>query len=77
MTSLEDRVEILESKHKELDQQIEFATEHYEGDMRVSFLKKTKLKIKDELTRLKKLLTGEKIKLFNKSDVKYFDGDNT
>lgn len=77
MTSLEDRVEILESKHKDLDEQITFATEHYEGDMRVSFLKKTKLKVKDELARLRTLIIGDQTKLFNKSDVKYFDGDNT
>ena len=77
MTTLNDRVEILKTKHKTLEDQIEFAHDHYEGDMRINFLKKTKLKVKDEIARLLTAINGDKNKPFDKSDVKYFDGDNT
>jgi len=77
MTTMKDRIEVLKTKHKRLDSQIELASENYEGDMRVNFLKKTKLKVKDEIARLVSLVKGDDNKPFNKSDVKYFDGDNT
>lgn len=77
MTNPKDRVEILKTKHEDLKEQIKYANDHYEGDMRVNFLKKTKLKVKDEIERLVTLIKGDNSKPFNKSDVKYFDGDNT
>jgi len=70
-------MEILKVKHEELKEQIKYASDNYEGDMRVSFLKKTKLKVKDEITRLLKVIKGNETPLFDKSNVKYFDGDNT
>lgn len=77
MTTLNDRVEILKTKHKDLEEQIKYASDHYQGDIRVNFLKKTKLKVKDEIVRLVTLIKGDKNKPFDKSKIKYRDGDNT
>ena len=49
-----DRITVLQEQHTALDEKIKHAEKNYEGNLRVNFLKKSKLKIKDEITALQK-----------------------
>lgn len=52
MVSTEDRIVVLKEQHRELEKKLEYAEKHLEGDQRITFIKKQKLRIKDELARL-------------------------
>jgi len=47
------RIKSLEEKHKELDNAIEELYKHSNTDNQITVLKKQKLKVKEELTKLK------------------------
>lgn len=51
---LQGRMESLQKKHKELDNKIEELYKHSNTDKQISVLKKQKLLIKDELSKLRK-----------------------
>jgi hypothetical protein len=54
MISLENRISILKEQHIDLDKRLHIAEKNYESDEAVAVIKKQKLKIKDEITRLEK-----------------------
>lgn len=54
MISTKERINILKEKHRQLKDRVMYAEKNLEGDLRIGFLKKLKLKVKDEITRLEK-----------------------
>ena len=54
--SVQDQTEVLRSKHRELEDQLEVENNHpYPNEALVNNLKRQKLRIKDELASLKAL----------------------
>lgn len=56
---LQGRMESLKQKHKELDNQINDLYKHTNTDDEITVLKKQKLQVKQELSKIEKQLTGE------------------
>jgi uncharacterized protein YdcH (DUF465 family) len=52
-------MESLKKKHKELDNQIDELYKHNNTDNEITVLKKQKLQVKQELTKIKQNITGE------------------
>jgi uncharacterized protein YdcH (DUF465 family) len=56
---LQDRIKSLQTKHKELDNRINELYKHNNTDNEITVLKKQKLQVKQELTKIKQNITGE------------------
>jgi hypothetical protein len=56
---LQDRIKSLQTKHKELDNRINELYKHNNTDNEITVLKKQKLQIKQELTKIEQNITGE------------------
>ena len=52
------RIEVLERQHKELDKEIKIAYNKYSPSSVIENMKKQKLRIKDEITKLKESING-------------------
>jgi uncharacterized protein YdcH (DUF465 family) len=55
---LQNHIEHLKEKHKEVDKLLIEADAHWEDNERINNLKKQKLQIKDEIARLEKQIGG-------------------
>jgi hypothetical protein len=56
---LQDRIKSLQTKHKELDNRINELYKHNNTDNEITVLKKQKLQVKQELTKIEQNITGE------------------
>ena len=56
---LQGRMESLKQKHKELDNQINDLYKHTNTDDEITVLKKQKLQVKQELSKIEKQLNGD------------------
>lgn len=53
-----ERISVLHQQHKELEEKLEVAQNHLEGNERVNFIKQQKLRIKDEIVKLERELAN-------------------
>jgi uncharacterized protein YdcH (DUF465 family) len=56
---LQGRIKSLQTKHKELDNRINELYKHNNTDNEITVLKKQKLQVKQELTKIEQNITGE------------------
>lgn len=54
-----DRIRVLAEQHNILENKLDVAVKHLAGSERVGYIKKRKLQIKDEITKLQRELDNE------------------
>ena len=59
MKDIESRIKVLREQHRVLEDNLIVAEKSFEGNMRINFIKKRKLSIKDEVERLEKEMSSE------------------
>lgn len=55
MKNTQERLEVLENQHRELDKKIQIAYKNYLADHLLKELKQRKFKLKSQITRLREL----------------------
>ena len=53
-----ERISVLRTQHKQLEEKLEVAQNQLEGNERVNFIKQQKLRIKDEIAKLERELAN-------------------
>ena len=53
-----ERISVLRTQHKQLEEKLEVAQKHLAGSERVNFIKQQKLRIKDEIVKLERELAN-------------------
>lgn len=59
MMDTESRIKVLQEQHQQLEENLSFAEKSLQGNDRINFIKRRKLHIKDEITRLEKEISND------------------